>query len=36
MSRPPAHVEIIAEKLTVQSILQPVADRYTLPMMSYA
>ena len=28
----PVHVEIVVEKLTVQSILRPVAMRYTLPM----
>jgi hypothetical protein len=32
MQSQPAHVEVIAEKLTVQSILAPVADRFTLPL----
>ncbi|MBL8879293.1 MAG: ParB N-terminal domain-containing protein [Phycisphaerales bacterium] len=28
----PAHIEIVAEKLTVRTILEPVARRYTIPL----
>lgn len=28
----PDHVELIVEKLTVQNIIETVANRYTLPM----
>jgi hypothetical protein len=28
----PHHIEIVSEKLTVQSILRPVAERYTMPI----
>ena len=32
MQSQPDHIELIAEKLTVQSIIKPIADRYCIPM----